>query len=192
MEKPHLFSVDLLKFVAALMITNSHFQSLYEPISPAMATFGVHGNALFFFVSGFLLMRSFEKHGLFNIIDWYKVKFRRLWPPVFIWTLLCAIVWKVPFSVSELLFATKYWFVQSIAINFLLFYGILKMQTIVKSCSMENSLKIIFGLSIVFSVICFFMMPYAVGSVYHTNFHFISHFSIMVMGGMFINEKDVG
>lgn len=190
MEKQHMFSVDLLKFVATLMITNSHFQSLYEPISPSLATFGVHGNALFFFVSGFLLMRSYEKHGLTNVIDWYKVKFRRLWPPVFIWILLCAVVLKMQFSVSELLFATKFWFVQSIAINFLLFYGILKLQAVVKSCSMENTLKIVFGVSIAVSVIYFFMTPYAVGSVYHTKFHFICHFSIMVMGAIVYNRKE--
>lgn len=189
MEKNHLFSVDFLKFVAALMITNSHFQLLYEPLTPSLATFGVHGNALFFFVSGFLLMRSFEKHGLTNIIDWYKVKFRRLWPPVIIWTLWSAVVWKMQFSVSELLLATKYWFVQSIAINFLLFYGILKVQAIVKSCSMENSLKIVFGVSIAVSVIYFFMMPNAVGSVYHTKFHYICHFSIMIMGAIVYRRK---
>lgn len=55
------YNLDFLKVLAAIFITNSHFIPLYKDISPSLATFGVHGNALFFFVSGFLLMMGFEK-----------------------------------------------------------------------------------------------------------------------------------
>lgn len=34
-----LYSLDFLKFIAALMITNSHFQPLYEDVSPSLATY---------------------------------------------------------------------------------------------------------------------------------------------------------
>lgn len=47
-SKAHLCSLDFLKFIAAVFITNSHFQPLYEGINTAFATFGVQGNALFF------------------------------------------------------------------------------------------------------------------------------------------------
>lgn len=56
MTKKRLYSLDMMKFMAALMITNSHFQPLYEGVNTAFATFGVQGNALFFFVVGYLLM----------------------------------------------------------------------------------------------------------------------------------------
>lgn len=59
MQDSRLYSLDFLKFVAALMITNSHFQPLYEDVSPSLATFGVHGNALFFFVSSFNVLLVF-------------------------------------------------------------------------------------------------------------------------------------
>lgn len=59
MQDSRLYSLDFLKFVAALMITNSHFQPLYEDVSPSLATFGVPGNALFFFVSGFNVLLVF-------------------------------------------------------------------------------------------------------------------------------------
>ena len=55
------YNLDFLKVLAAIFITNSHFIPLYKDISPSLATFGVHGNALFFFVSGFVLMMGFEK-----------------------------------------------------------------------------------------------------------------------------------
>ena len=62
MNQNRLYSLDMMKFVAAIFITNSHFQPLYEGVNTAFATFGVQGNALFFFVAGYLLMMGFEKH----------------------------------------------------------------------------------------------------------------------------------
>lgn len=52
MNQDRLYSLDMMKFVAAIFITNSHFQPLYEGVNTAFATFGVQGNALFFFVAG--------------------------------------------------------------------------------------------------------------------------------------------
>lgn len=98
-----LYSLDFLKFVAALMITNSHFQPLYEDVSPSLATFGVHGNALFFFVSGFLLMMGFEKKKSHGFLNWYKGRMRRLWPAVFIWVVVSAAVWKQTLTIGNLL-----------------------------------------------------------------------------------------
>lgn len=40
----HLYSLDMMKSVAAIFITNSHFQLLYEGVNTAFATFGVQGN----------------------------------------------------------------------------------------------------------------------------------------------------
>lgn len=33
MSKKRLYSLDMMKFMAALMITNSHFQPLYEGVN---------------------------------------------------------------------------------------------------------------------------------------------------------------
>lgn len=43
-SKGHLYSLDMMRFVAAIFITNSHFQPLYEGVNIAFATFGVLGN----------------------------------------------------------------------------------------------------------------------------------------------------
>ena len=72
----------MMKCMAAIFITNSHFQPLYEGVNTAFATFGVQGNALFFFVAGYLLMMGFGKHKELSFIDWFKGKIRRLWPAV--------------------------------------------------------------------------------------------------------------
>ena len=42
----------------------------------------------------------------------------------------------------------------------------------------------LFGLAVACSVAYFFRMPVAEGSPFHTSFHFVCHFSIMMMGAM--------
>ena len=50
-------SIDILKFIACLAITNSHFDVVYGPLSP-IATGGAIGDILFFFASGFTIFLS--------------------------------------------------------------------------------------------------------------------------------------
>ncbi len=186
--------LDLLKVIAAIFITNSHFQPLYEDVNVGLATFGVHGNALFFFVSGFLLMMGFERHNNMNFIDWYKARIRRLWPSVFIWVIVAAAFWGQSLSVGKLVWADGYWFLQSIAVNYILFYFLLKvLSEYLLSITGEgkNIIQIIvFASSFIVSVAYFFYMPMAEGSPFHTDFHFVCHFSIMVMGAMIYSNKD--
>lgn len=48
MSQKRLYSLDMMKFMAALMITNSHFQPLYEGVNTVFATFGVQGNYAYY------------------------------------------------------------------------------------------------------------------------------------------------
>ena len=48
MNQDRLYSLDMMKFVAAIFITNSHFQLLYEDVNTAFATFGVQGNYAYY------------------------------------------------------------------------------------------------------------------------------------------------
>lgn len=52
--KARNISIDILKCIAVLVITNSHMELLYGKYS-ALATGGAIGDALFFFASGFTL-----------------------------------------------------------------------------------------------------------------------------------------
>ncbi|MFS2389097.1 acyltransferase family protein [Bacteroides fragilis] len=182
------YNLDFLKVLAAIFITNSHFIPLYKDISPSLATFGVHGNALFFFVSGFVLMMGFEKkQDLF--VNWYKKRIQRLWPSVFLWSIIAAIIWKDPITWKNLLIANNYWFLQCIAIYYILFYifGNLNISIIGGKICVQ---KILFMFSIAASLLYFYFMPKATGSIFHTNLHFVCHFSIMIMGGMTYLYKD--
>lgn len=184
------YSLDFLKVLAAIFITNSHFIPLYKDISPSLATLGVHGNALFFFFSGFLLMMGFEKRKeVFS--NWYKKKIQRLWPSVFLWCIISAILWNSPISWQNLIIADQYWFLQCIAIYYILFYILGNININVMGGGKIKIQKIIFILSIITSVCYFLCMPKVASSIFHTNFHFICHFSIMVMGGLTYLNKDM-
>ena len=51
--RPINISIDILKFIAAILITNSHMEILYVDPFKSIATGGSIGNGLFFFCSGF-------------------------------------------------------------------------------------------------------------------------------------------
>lgn len=79
--------IDIVKFVAVLLITNSHMRDYYPLCINKLATGGVIGDALFFFCSGFTL---FMKPISLPFDDWYKRRIRRIYPTVFAWAAICA------------------------------------------------------------------------------------------------------
>ena len=127
MNQDRLYSLDMMKCMAAIFITNSHFQPLYEGgVNTAFATFGVQGNALFFFVAGYLLMMGFDKHKGVSFVDWFKGKVRRLWPAVFIWVIVANLIWDAPLTFDKLILGSDYWFLQTIVIYYALFYLLIR------------------------------------------------------------------
>lgn len=185
-----LLSIDFLKVLAAIFITNSHFQPLYKDVSVSLATFGVHGNALFFFVSGFLLMMGFTKKRV-DFANWYKARIRRLWPSVFLWGLVAAVVWSKPLTIGGLVLADGYWFLQAIVIAYALFYILYakKCEQILMG-GVKRWILTTFILSLLATIGVFLIMPKAEGSPFHTDLHYVCHFSVMVMGGMAYLYRD--
>lgn len=78
MERSRNLSIDILKFFAVLLITNSHMEKVYADYG-ALSTGGAIGDALFFFCSGFTLFLG--RMGRFDA--WYKRRIRRIYPSVF-------------------------------------------------------------------------------------------------------------
>ncbi len=129
MENKKLYSLDLMKVIAVLMITNSHFVPLYKDVNVAFATFGVQGNALFFFVSGFLLMKGWDKQQAVPFPDWCRNKYRRIFPSALVWSVLTAMAIGSGLSVGKLLCADGYWFLQAILVYYVLEYLILRLTS---------------------------------------------------------------
>lgn len=51
-------------------------------------------------------------------------------------------------------------------------------------------MQCLFVLSLTVSVVYFFMMPIASGSPFHTSFHYVCHFSVMVIGVLCYSLRD--
>lgn len=80
-------SIDILKFFAALIITNSHMGLLYGKFS-MLATGGAIGDVLFFFASGFTLFMG----RMDRFDNWYKRRVNRIYPTIFSWAILATFV----------------------------------------------------------------------------------------------------
>lgn len=119
--KERNIGVDILKFLAVLLITNHHMQFLYVKYS-WLATGGTLGNVLFFFCSGFtLFLKPFKSAADFP--NWYKRRINRIYPVV----LAISIVRCIFFDdfhvdiVSVILYGGR-WFVAGIMVMYVFLY----------------------------------------------------------------------
>ena len=180
--------LDFLKFIAALMITNYHFRPLYEGHNIGFATFGVHGNALFFFVSGFFLYNIFSKNQsqntsfiLFSI--WYKNKINRLWPSIIVWPIIASLIYNKEINWQDFLIGGGYWFIRCFLISFPIIYFIMKYYS--------NYLYYFLIASILLTFLLVISHDKVTGSIYHNNlFHYFCYFSTMLFGVIVGVNKD--
>lgn len=114
------YSIDLLKFFAALLITNSHLD-IFEPSYP-LATGGSIGDVLFLFCSGYTLFMG--RMGRFD--NWYKRRLNRIFPPVICWGIISAFCFSVRRPIDYIILEGGGWFVQCILLYYLLAYPIRK------------------------------------------------------------------
>ena len=78
MNKERDFAIDIVKFLAVLMIINSHADVMY-PRLQSLATGGAIGDCLFLFCSGFTLFWGGQK----SFDNYYKRRISRIFPSVF-------------------------------------------------------------------------------------------------------------
>lgn len=120
-NKKRNIAIDILKFFAVLLITNSHFDEQYVHFKE-LATGGAIGDALFFFCSGYTLFLG--RLGSFD--TWYKRRIRRIYPSVFGLGIIVFFFYGVNFRLSELLTNGAGWFVSCIMIYYVALYFIKK------------------------------------------------------------------
>lgn len=169
--KERNYCIDIIKFLAVIFITNSHYIPLYKDINIAFATLGVHGNALFFFISGFTITLSKNINLPFK--DWYKRRIQRIWPTFIVWPLLANLIFNEYITWENSLIAKGYWFIQCIMISYIALYYILQHKRSIK-------LHILF--SILITVLCLGCMEKSPGSIFHSNLHYICYFPSMLLG----------
>lgn len=141
MTKQRDISIDILKFFAALLITNSHIGFLYPDGVRALSTGGAIGDVLFFFCSGYTLFLSSSRHpsrppqrggeGKFKMFDgflnWYKRRINRIYPTVFAWALMSAALFGNQSDMLTTVLSGGGWFVSCIMIYYVVLWVLKRM-----------------------------------------------------------------
>lgn len=164
-------SIDILKFIAALVITNSHMELLYGKYS-ALATGGAIGDVLFFFASGFTLFLG--RMGRFD--NWYKRRINRIYPTVFAWAALSALCFNLHHDMVYTLIHGGGWFVSCIMIYYVILYLIRWL--------MLDKLKWAFALTAIIVTAWYFIMnpPFGFNIYGNTYFKWGHYFLFMLLG----------
>lgn len=111
--------LDVLKFIAAFMITNSHLGPMYGKYS-ILATGGWIGDALFFFCSGFaLFLKPMGGGGFFN---WYKRRINRIYPSLIATAFLGCVFFNTVWSVVDIATARGFWFIYCIMAYYIVIF----------------------------------------------------------------------
>lgn len=142
-EKKRDVSIDILKFFAVLLITNSHMEHLYVDFK-ALATGGAIGDALFFFCSGFTLFLSKQR----RFDNYYKRRINRIYPTVFMWALMASVLFGCNDNMLNIIIWGGGWFVSCIMIYYVVLWLIRKYAF--------SYLKIVFMLSLLLSFMSYY------------------------------------
>lgn len=97
MKNKKNLSIELLKFVAVLLVLNSHMDSLYGKYD-VFSTGGAIGDSLFFFASGFTIFLG--RFGRFD--NWYKRRIKRIYPSLIAWAFILSVAGVFQMTVCQL------------------------------------------------------------------------------------------
>ncbi|MCR5361751.1 MAG: acyltransferase [Bacteroidales bacterium] len=110
-------SIELLKFMAVIIVMNGHMDVLYGKWD-FLATGGAIGDALFFFVSGYtIFLGSF---GRFD--NWYKRRIKRVYPSVIAWAAVLSFWNFKQLTVVQLVNGGGYWFISCIMLYYVVLW----------------------------------------------------------------------
>lgn len=116
------YSIDILKCLAAILITWSHMEPAFGGDKySVLCTGGSFGDSLFFFCSGYTLFIGKDSLVFFN---WYKKRIRRIYPTVFTWALIMAILLDQKNDMTTVVCGNGYFFIPCIMIFYLILYPI--------------------------------------------------------------------
>ena len=168
--------VYLIKAIAAVLITNSHFDDLY-PIA-AMSVGGSLGNALFFLVSGFLISTKID----IGPFRWYLKRCMRIYPAYWIinlayWGLGFLSISTCKEAVGRFILPVKsFWFIGAILIFYAVFYFVIY-------SGRQRCIHWIMLTTIVNFVVYIFVKDTSYWSIEDSGyFKFIFYFDVMVFG----------
>ena len=171
------YAIDIVKFLAVLLIINSHADMMY-PRLQMLATGGAIGDCLFLFCSGFTLFMG----GRFSFDNYYKRRISRIYPSVFMSVAFThAIAFTGMIGWRELL-CTKP-FIMAIMIYYVVLYFIRKY-------ALDKVNYILFAVGVVSILVYVFWFPYkyevSSKGLYGitTYYRWIPYFAAMLLGAV--------
>jgi len=112
--------ISFLKFIATVLITNSHFGVLYPIDFQILATGGTIGNSLFFFISGYTLYFSNKE----SFVKWITKRLLRIYMPVWVSGLVFSILLN-RWNIFDFIFP-NYWFLRAILVFYFIYFIVIK------------------------------------------------------------------
>lgn len=177
MGKRTFLFIVLIRAIAAVIITNSHYTGVYP--TDLIANGGLLGDVLFFAVSGYCLANTRQP-----FLRWYLKRFIRIYIPVWIITLIYTILGFYSIDTNEaikwLIWPTHWHFIASIILLYIPLYIIskyVKMNT--KNYLITTSA--IFTLQIITYFTVYDHSYYHIDNVYQPMIEFL-FFQSMVLG----------
>ena len=170
------FAIDIVKFLAVLMIINSHADMMY-PHLKILATGGAIGDCLFLFCSGFTLF-----FGEINTFDnYYKRRVTRIYPSVIMSVSFVHLInMNSTFELKEFSGGS---FVMAIMVYYILLY-------FVRKYALDKIGWILIGVAIVSLTVYVFWFPYkyeiSSKGLYGitTQYRWIPYFAAMLLGAV--------
>lgn len=176
MERNH--AIDLMKFFAAIMITNSHMQSLYPEAFKQFATGGAIGDAMFFFCSGYLLMLGKSR----DFFNWYKRRINRIFPTIITVAIISIILFGQNPTLKQVIINNGNWFVQAIFVFYALFWFVKRF--------VSNKLWKAYVFDLVIIIVWLFFFWDTECSIFGTDYvRWPFFFFIMLMGASVCNTE---
>lgn len=170
--------IVLVRAIAAIVITNSHYTGVYP--TDLIANGGLLGDVLFFAVSGYCLS---------NIKDafpkWYLKRFIRVYIPVWIITLIYVLLGFYWISnpsegLKMLLWPTHWHFIASIILLYIPFYIVSK-NVEMNTKNYQRTISVTFALQLILYLTIYDHSYYHIDSVYQPMIEFL-FFQSMVLG----------
>ena len=173
-KKERNVSIDVLKCLAALLITNSHMGLLYAKYS-FLATGGCIGDVLFFFCSGFTLFLK-PMNGVKEFPNWYKRRINRIYPAVLAVAIMACIFFDTHWDIMQIIIAKRYWFIGCIMIHYIAIFFV--------GSYFKDKIAIIFSLVVLGTAVWFYFIYDKPGfSLYSGNYiHWLLFFDFMLLG----------
>lgn len=179
-----IFYITVLRALAVMLITNSHYTGVYP--TDSIANGGLLGDVIFFAVSGFCLVNIKE-----GFLTWYRRRIIRIYPIVWIITLVYILLgfYKIETltMVDYFIYPTYYHFVASIIILYIPFYFVMKVKVMT-----DNTPQIMVGLFIIQTLIYIFIYDksnYHIDTVEESMIRFL-FFQCMLLGVYFRQYKE--